>query len=231
MPGVVLMENAGRNSVEFLLSLEKEKSLVGPVVICCGKGNNGGDGYVMARYLDNYGIPIKVLLFAEESKIMQDALTHFKVMQKSGIKMIPLYQDDKFDIQKMRQELEGTSWIIDGLFGTGLQGELKGPYAEIIFEINSFAANANAKILAIDIPSGLDCDSGNAIAILDNPKISESINNVTANKFAIRADYTATFIGMKKGFLNAAAKKWLGEVKIIDIGIPRKAIEARQAIV
>lgn len=236
LPGVILMENAGRNSAEYLLSLRNaiDARDRDPVAICCGKGNNGGDGYVMARYLDNYGIPVKVLLFVDKSKIAQDALTHFRVMQNAGIEVIELYQDNKFDIQTMRRELGDVKWIIDGLFGTGLKGELKGPYAEIIFEINSFAASsADSKIFAIDIPSGLDCDSGEPIAritrldntLIDNNRVQNINFDFVADNFAIRADYTATFIGMKKGFLNAAAEKWLGQVKVIDIGIPKKALE------
>ncbi len=101
----------------------------------------------------------------------------------------------------------GTQWIIDGLFGTGLKGELKAPYSGIIAEINSHALNSNSKIFAIDIPSGLDCDSGEPIATLektnampnnvpnDRPNHSLQENVLSDKKFAIRADYTATFIG------------------------------------
>src|SRR5438067_9219883 len=84
VPGVVLMENAGRSAAELLLSL----GINGPVLICCGKGNNGGDGFVIARHLDNHGIPIRVLLFASPDDLTGYAAVNYGIIQKTGLPLL-----------------------------------------------------------------------------------------------------------------------------------------------
>jgi NAD(P)H-hydrate epimerase len=193
VPGVVLMENAGRNAAELLMSL----GVTGPVLICCGKGNNGGDGFVVARHLDNHGIPVKVLLFARPEDITGDAAINLHIIQHSHLPL--LVQPNASDLAG---ELANAGWIVDALFGTGLSGPLRAPWDGIIETIN-----ASAKpVLAIDIPSGLDCDTGMPLGP------------------TIRATHTVTFVAQKVGFANPAAQEWLGQVHVADIGAPRKIL-------
>lgn len=196
MPSIILMENAGRGTAEYLLS----QKLKDPVIICCGKGNNGGDGFVIARHLDIHQIPVQVLLFAKPQELTPDAKINHEIVVRAGIPVINFLEQDLNDLQKL---ISSANWTIDALFGTGLQGAVRAPYDKIITSINSHAKN----ILAVDIPSGLDCDEGTPLGV------------------AIKATCTATFVAMKKGFLTQKAQEYLGKVTIIDIGIPSSLLE------
>jgi len=198
MPGVVLMENAGRNVVDYL----RARPLQGPVLVCCGKGNNGGDGFVIARHLDNHRIPVQVLLCAEPEELKDDAKTNFNIIVKSGLSISDLSKVSILD-KSLRTLMMSAEWIVDALFGTGLSGSVRAPFDKIIKEINHAAAH----VLSVDIPSGLDCDTGQPLGI------------------AVKAQHTVTFVGMKKGFVYPAAKKFLGNVYVADIGIPVSMIE------
>src|SRR5262249_12127900 len=131
VPGVVLMENAGRGAAELLLALGAH----GPVIICCGKGNNGGDGFVIARHLDNHAIPVRVLLFAHPGGLRGDAAIHYGVIAKSGLPMT--VHGDAIDETVLRLELDAAEWIVDALFGTGLTGPLRAPFDQIVAAINA----------------------------------------------------------------------------------------------
>jgi NAD(P)H-hydrate epimerase len=200
VPGVVLMENAGRGAAELLISL----GVPGLVTICCGKGNNGGDGFVIARHLDNRGVPVRVFLFAKPEELTGDALINYRIIAKSGLP-ITIYPDASFDDRALSGELARSAWIVDALFGTGLTGAVRPPFQRVIATINA----SKARVLAVDIPSGLDCDTGEPLGP------------------TVRADHTVTFVAMKKGFANATAKEWLGEAHIVDIGAPRVLLISR----
>ncbi|TMQ30389.1 MAG: NAD(P)H-hydrate epimerase [Planctomycetota bacterium] len=199
MPGVVLMENAGRGAAELLRSL----GVHGRIAICCGKGNNGGDGFVIARHLSNALLPVRVLLFAEPGELTGDAACNYGILAKAGadIRSFPV---GKLDGAALSAELTTAEWIADALFGTGLTGPVRPPFHEIIKAINA----SDARVLAVDIPSGLDCDTG------------------LATEPTVRAHHTATFAALKKGFANPAASAWLGQVHLVDIGVPRGLLES-----
>jgi NAD(P)H-hydrate epimerase len=201
VPGVVLMENAGRGAAEVLISL----GCKGPVVICCGKGNNGGDGFVIARHLDNRSIPVRVLLFADPAQLTGDAAVNYQIVAQSGLG-ISIYERESLNEGKVRSELAKAEWIVDALFGTGLTGPVRKPFDQIIKCINE----SNRRVLAVDIPSGLDCDTGQPLGP------------------TVRADHTVTFVAQKKGFANHLAKSWTGQVHVVDIGAPR-CLEERAA--
>ena len=194
VPGAVLMENAGRGAADVLLSLGAR----GPVVVCCGKGNNGGDGFVIARHLDNRGVPGRVLLFARPEGLTGDAALNHGILRKSGVP-IDVRAGPAVDAEALRQELAAAEWVVDALFGTGLAGAVRPPFDQVIAAINA----SGAKVLAVDIPSGLDCDTGQPLGP------------------TVRAEHTATMAALKKGFADPAAKEWVGEVHVIDIGVPR----------
>ncbi len=194
IPGIVLMENAGRNIFEYLLTLK----ISGKIVICCGKGNNAGDGLVIARYLHNHNFDLQVLLFSNPCDFSGDAKMNYEIATKIQLPMRNI-ETKNWDMAK--QELITADWLIDGIFGTGLQGKVRSPYDQIIQAMNE----STAKIVAIDIPSGLDCDTGEPLGI------------------AVKAQYTATIVDYKTGFANPKAQEYVGHVHVIDIGIPKKS--------
>jgi NAD(P)H-hydrate epimerase len=192
IPSIVLMENAGRNMAELLLKL----GVAGPVAVCGGKGNNGGDGFVIARHLGIAGADVRVLLFAEAAALTGDAAINFNILVKSSLPvmaMLPLDED------RLRTTLAGADWIVDALFGTGLQGPVRPPFDRVIEAING----SGKRVLAVDIPSGLDCDTGRPMGA------------------TVRADHTATVLANKVGFVTPEALPWLGQVHVIDLGVPR----------
>jgi NAD(P)H-hydrate epimerase len=199
VPGVVLMENAGRGVAELLLAL----GVGGPVAICCGKGNNGGDGFVIARHLDARGVAIRILLFADPSALTGDAAVNYHIAVKSGLP-ITVHAGPALDVQAVRRELTGAAWVVDALFGTGLAGPVRPPLDQVIEAINA----GPAKVLAVDIPSGLDCDTGQPLGP------------------TVRADHTATFVAFKQGFADPAARPWLGEVHVLPIGAPGRLLRS-----
>jgi NAD(P)H-hydrate epimerase len=194
VPGIVLMENAGRGMAALLRTL----GINGLVVICCGKGNNGGDGFVMARHLDNAGVRVRVLLFGDPAQLSGDAAINHRIVAASGI-ALEVFADPTLDEERLRRQLADADWIVDALFGSGLRGTIQPPFDRILAAINSAAA----RVFAVDIPSGLDSDTGQPLGI------------------AIRAHHTATVAAMKKGFLTSSAAAWVGQVHVIDMGAPR----------
>src|SRR5262249_16848621 len=126
----------------------------GRVAVCCGKGNNGGDGFVIARHLDNARVEVAVHLFADSAALTGDAAVMYRIIERAG-PPITTYPHDVVE-EKVRNALAGADWIVDALFGSGLTGALSPPFEGIVQGIN----DCGARILAVDIPSGLDCDSG-----------------------------------------------------------------------
>jgi NAD(P)H-hydrate epimerase len=204
IPGLVLMENAGRGCAELLMRLNPEKK---PTVILCGPGNNGGDGFVMARHLDNHGWEVDVRVFAANNGLSADAAVNFEIVVESDIQFTQCYPDSfgRPDIhdQFLRLSFNPAGWVVDALFGTGLSRPLAEPFGDLAALINT----SGKPVLAIDIPSGLDCDTGEPLGP------------------TVRATHTATFVAPKRGFLNPTSREWTGEVHVIDIGAPRKLVD------
>ncbi len=198
VPGIVLMENAGRGMADLLRSL----GISGPVVICCGKGNNGGDGFVIARHLDNVGVRVRVLLFADPAHLSGDASINYRIVATSEIP-VDLFSVPPLEEDRLSSHFRDADWIVDALFGSGLRGPVQAPFDRIVASINA----SKAKVFAVDIPTGLDCDAGLPLGI------------------AVRADHTATVAAMKKGFVEPSAADWLGRVHCIDMGAPRLLLQ------
>ena len=194
IPGVVLMENAGRSCAELVE--DKLKNVVDPkVCIFCGTGNNGGDGYVIARHLINRGIQVAVVVCGDRNKIKGDAKINLDILERMG-RPVELLDPSGRDIAGEVERL-GAGVIVDSLFGTGLRGQLSDEYGRLIESINA----CNCPVLAVDIPSGLDCDAGEPLGA------------------AIRATWTVTFVAVKKGFVSASAAQYTGEIFVASIGI------------
>jgi NAD(P)H-hydrate epimerase len=196
IPGVVLMENAGRSCAELIK--EKLSRLTNPkVCIFCGTGNNGGDGYVIARHLLNSGFEVVVVICGDRNKVKGDAKTNLDVLEKLGQAIEQLNLDDGDIPGRVKTFAAGADMLVDALFGTGLNGQLSDEYKQLIESINS----QHRPILAVDIPSGLDCDAGEPLGA------------------AIRASYTVTFVAVKKGFSSAKASAYTGEIFVASIGV------------
>ena len=196
MTGLVLMENAGRGCADLLCQL----GIDGPVVVCCGKGNNGGDGFVIARHLDLRGFETRVLLFCDPAELPGDAAANYTTIEAAEL---PIFRCPQDDYERWLDEhLSSGDWIVDALLGTGSRGAPRLPIDLALRSMNAY----NAKKLAVDLPSGLDCDTGTCAAP------------------TFRADHTCTFVAEKTGFRNPEAKPYLGTVHVIDIGVPRKLL-------
>lgn len=196
IPGVALMENAGRSCAELLI--DKLEGVSEPkVCIFCGAGNNGGDGYVIARHLINLGIKVTVVVCGDYNKIKGDAKTNLDILERMGRSIERLNPSDNDVAGRVAHFSAGASAIVDALFGTGLKGQLSDEYKRLIENINS----CNIPVLAVDIPSGIDCDSGEPLGA------------------AIRAKWTVTFVAVKKGFLTANTAQYTGEIFVASIGI------------
>lgn len=196
IPGMVLMENAGRSCAELVEN--KLKDVTEPkVCIFCGTGNNGGDGYVIARHLINRGIRVTVVVCGDRNKIKGDAKTNLDILEQMGESIELLNPADRDIAGEIECFSTGAGIIVDSIFGTGLRGQLSDEYKRLIEGINT----CNSRVLAVDIPSGLDCDAGEPLGA------------------AIRAAWTVTFVAVKKGFVSANAAQYTGEIFVASIGI------------
>lgn len=189
MTGLVLMENAGRNAAEQILKLAP----IGEVCILCGKGNNGGDGYVIARHLELAGRKVRVVSLVDVAELTGDAAANQAIVGRSGIQLMVAS-----DPTKIAEQMGLPSVIVDCLLGTGASGPPRQPYAEAIRIANVLPGMR----FAIDIPSGLDCDSGQP------------------NDPTFIAHYTLTFVASKIGFSKSHALPFVGQIMVLPIGIP-----------
>jgi NAD(P)H-hydrate epimerase len=196
VPGVVLMENAGRNAADVALKMLGEAKGEGAAVLC-GAGNNGGDGFVVARHLRREGLPVEVCLTAEPHRLKGDALVNMKVWTRLGGRVTPIYTAEQ--VAAAAKRWAGAALIVDGLLGTGFTGTVRHPLDEVIRRVNSLA---DVRVLALDLTSGLDCDTRRPCPT------------------TIRADATVTFVARKQGFDAPGAKEYTGEVFVVDIGVP-----------
>ncbi len=188
IPGPVLMNNAG-------MAVFRELPL-GSLTVLCGKGNNGGDGFVVARLALVAGWNVRVLLLTELSNIRGDAEIFMKSYLRLGGRMEMCLNEG--EIEQSLLVGEESSTYVDAILGTGTQGEIKGVYRTAIECLNEL----KRYVVAVDLPSGLNADTGEPCGV------------------CVRANKTVTFQFVKKGFLNPTAKEYLGELIVADIGIP-----------
>jgi NAD(P)H-hydrate epimerase len=193
LPGIVLMENASRE-----VAVRANDMLAGPgrsVLIVCGGGNNGGDGYAAARHLSNLGQRVALLPVKSVDQLRGDALVNARAALAMGIARMPAR------VQTLQLDVD---LIVDAVFGTGLTTAPTGFAAEVIDAMNAHGA----PILAVDLPSGLDCDAGQPIG-----------------RSCVRAALTVTMVAEKIGFANPSSRDYTGEIVVADIGCPKSAIE------
>jgi hydroxyethylthiazole kinase-like uncharacterized protein yjeF len=187
IPGAVLMDHAGAAVYREITG--------GPVGIVCGKGNNGGDGFVVARLALLAGLEPTVVLAAEPAQITGDAKTFMNVYLRLGGNMV--VAPEAGTAARAVADLVGCAVLVDALLGTGISGGVRGTARAII------EAWPHAPVtIAVDLPSGLDADTGEPCGT------------------CVRADVTVTFAFMKKGLLAPSAEPHVGRVIVADIGIP-----------
>jgi len=188
---LILMENAGRQVAhEALLRMKARKR----VVVLCGKGNNGGDGFVAARHLLCAGVKPEVFLAGRASDVRREAGTNLGVLLALGQQVTELNAQTLEVFQKAARD----SLVIDALLGVGLKGTVTGLFKEIIDIVNA----AGAYVLSVDIPSGLHADSGEASGA------------------CVRAGTTLTFVARKKGMVMGGGSRYCGRIVVGDLGVP-----------
>lgn len=197
MSGLVLMENAGRGVVDTLWEL----GIDGPVLIFCGGGNNGGDGFVIARHLDARLKSVKIVLCADPEKLHGDAAENFRLLTATHVPIQTLGSES--GTSPLPGDLASADWIVDALLGTGSRGPPRPPIDGVIDQLN----RADVKRLAVDMPSGLDCDTG-------QPSAS-----------TFRAQHTCTFVAPKTGLVVPGAQPYVGHLHVLDIGVPRMLVQ------
>jgi len=205
-PGVVLMENAGRGAADAIEAFAGEAAR-GAVAVVAGTGNNGGDGFVIARRLAMRGAKVVTFLTGPEEKITLDAAVNLNVIRNLAHDVRPV---SPAGAEGLGEQLAEFGMVVDAVGGTGIRGPLRGAVAEVVRQINA----AGRPVVAVDIPTGLDCDTGEA----PDP--------------TVRAAMTVTFVARKRGFDASSAGEYTGQVRVVDIGIPPEiawAISRRQA--
>ena len=195
VPGIVLMENAGRQIAEAARAMLHEGRGTSALVLA-GRGNNGGDGYVAARHLVLRDFRVEVAVLAPRDEIHGDADTNLRILEAMGLPPMILQGLTETILRDLVPMLERADLVVDGLLGTGTRGQVREPYAGVIA-----AANASGKpILAIDIPSGMDCDTG-----------------LPLGSTTIRAARTVTMAALKAGFRHPEAAQYTGDVVLADM--------------
>ncbi len=195
IPGRILMENAGRGATRFLLQrfpdIQDKK-----VGVIAGRGNNGGDGFVIARYLKQREISVSVYILGKTDTVRGDARANLKLLKPLGVPVIEIPDETAF--RQRRPEMDDLELWVDAILGTGLKSEVKAFYRTIIDYIN----DRKGPVFAVDLPSGINADTGQICGV------------------CVRADATATFAFPKIGHMVYPGAACCGELETIDIGIP-----------
>ena len=194
LSGRILMENAGFRIFQSLKNIYPDLRLK-KIIIFSGSGNNGGDGFVVARHLYDYGVKVKVFLLAPFNKIKGEAEENLNILNKMGVELI---ETETVKLEEIQRTVRNSDLIIDAILGTGLQGKVTGLKAKIIDSINII----KKEVVAIDVPSGLDADTGK----IEGP--------------CIKAAHTITLALPKIGLLIFPGASYAGKVMVEDIGIP-----------
>lgn len=208
IPGRVLMENAGRGAARFLLdSFEGIQNAY--LAVLAGRGNNGGDGFVVARYAAQRGIDVVVYLLAYNKRVTGDARANLELLAPLSIPVVEIPNDSR--LAEYEADMAQHDVWVDAVFGTGLSADIRGHYREAIDLLNSF----QRPVLAIDIPSGVNADNGQIYGT------------------CVQATATATFAYPKIGHVVYPGAQYAGHLEVIDIGIPphiAQAVAPRQRL-
>ncbi|TWT93187.1 NAD(P)H-hydrate epimerase [Stieleria varia] len=193
--GVVLMENAGRGAAEVIHRLYPGNR----IVLLCGKGNNAGDGYVIARHLDRLGHDVRLVSVVALDELTGDAAENAGIARKAELEIVIAS-----DGESISHAIDDAEVLVDCLLGTGATGAPREPFASAV----RLANGSSAVRIAIDVPTGLDCDSGKA------------------SEVTFRAEHTITFVARKLGMDYPAAGDLTGEIHVVEIGVPTRLLRS-----
>ncbi len=198
VPALVLMENAGRGAAEEAARLYREKALTGPVPVFCGAGNNGGDGFVIARHLANAGLDVRILCCFDRAKAdrTREAGISLTACERMGLPIRDAWTAEQ--VEGIRGELVPGALLVDAIFGVGLSQPPREPLLTLLRVLDA----ARPATLAVDVPSGLDANTGRPLGV------------------ALHADVTATMACPKVGFRALGAAPYVGRLVVVDIGLP-----------
>jgi hydroxyethylthiazole kinase-like uncharacterized protein yjeF len=194
LPSLVLMENAGRTTYEILR--RQFPAPTGEVAVLAGRGNNGGDGYVVARYLAQDGLPVVVFLLGLKAQVKGDARVNLEILERLGVEVVEV--ETEADLNPVLHRLARTGLIVDALLGTGLDKPVAGLMAALIAKVN----HLRAPVLAVDIPTGLSADTGEVLGV------------------ALQAQVTVTFGWPKLGHILPPGRDYVGDLYQVNISIP-----------
>ena len=201
IPSLVLMENAGRAVAAEALKMLRRTARP-RVVVVCGLGNNAGDGLVAARHLWNAGLAVRVFMAGGTDRLSPDAAVHYQILQKSGYRLESISAPDRAFQRAVRQ----ADLVIDAIFGVGLNRPVGSPFKGVI----DFLNDARRRVLAVDVPSGLDGTTGAVCGT------------------AVRSAVTVTFSLAKTGLSRGQGPALAGRVEVADIGIPQRLLSGRR---
>lgn len=202
IPGIILMENAG---IKVFKHIVDAGGAEGKVCFICGTGNNGGDGFVAARHLSFINKDITINVIGDEARIKGDAALNCGILKKMGLSVKHI--TDEGGLEDLACDIKESSIIVDGIFGTGMKGEVQGLNKDVIDSIN----RSSKYVISIDIPSGIDSDRGNLMGA------------------GVRADRTVTLALPKVGLYMYPGADYAGEIMVEDISIPWELV-LRQGI-
>jgi hydroxyethylthiazole kinase-like uncharacterized protein yjeF len=197
IPSLTLMENAGASVAEFIAQ-RWPRFAQRRIVVLCGKGNNGGDGFAVARHLLELGAKPEVYLFAAPDEMQGDAAANCKRWRDLSGALQTVRNSD--DLKNVKPVLDAADIVIDALLGTGTRGAVEGLFAEVIEAVNKRHKTVSSVVVAVDIPSGLIADTGEAMGA------------------RINATYTVTFTAPKTGMILGSASDAVGDLFVRDIG-------------
>ena len=213
IPSLSLMENAGKGIADFMSArfgrLESRR-----IIVLCGKGNNGGDGFVAARHLADAGATPIVILVAAQDEMRGDAATNRDRWQKPGGEVHVVRTSS--DWQTVKPSVNSADLIVDALLGTGVRGAVEGLLSEVIREVNR--RERGRIVIAVDIPSGLPADMDSAMS-QNRTETKDSGNDIVA------ANYTVTFTAPKVGMFHGNATAYVGQLLVREIGSPPQLVE------
>ena len=201
IPSLVLMENAGRQAVAAIEAVHNDLA-DRQVAVLCGRGNNGGDGFVVARTLLQRGVDVSVFLIGRVADVRGDARTNLEILGRLGLTVVEIADSEAWELHF--SEVSDCTLIVDAIFGTGLNAPLSGLMETVVADVNG----AGIPIVAIDLPSGLSADS--------HQPIGDSIE----------AGMTVTLAAPKLSLVLPPAETRAGDIVIADIGIPQDVIQS-----
>ena len=196
IPSLLLMENAGRSISEIIFRDYKPCK----VLVFAGKGNNGGDGLVVARHLTNRGFSVKVILLEDPSRLKSDPLLNFNIVLKMKIPLVQMIAASEEEFLKLVQK---TDLVVDAIFGVGLNCPVDGTIESAILAMNQ----SRKPVISVDVPSGLEADTGEVLGV------------------AVKATKTVTLALPKRGLFEDEGPRCAGEIEVVDIGLPRELLQ------